>query len=163
MNINCNLKVFFMANKFEVSLSNGQSISIDPEKPQEMFKTIVKDVLIPFYKESNDWNESIRKAINVLDFIRSFHNLPELDYRQKLLDEIEKDLKEDIEKIEGVDKIEILFLNMDDYLEEIDKIMRSADLTKADKVNAIGNLAADLNGFEISELLYHYIEKAYKK
>jgi hypothetical protein len=152
-----------MSNKFEVTLSNGTSISIDPDKPKEMFKTIVKDVLIPFYKESNDWNESIRKAINVLDFIRSFHNLPNVDYRQKLLDEIEKDLKEDIDKMEGVDKIEILFLNMDDYLEEIDKIMKSADLTKADRVRAIGDLAADLNGFEISELLFHYVEKAYKK
>lgn len=148
-----------MSEEFEITLSDGRKVVISPEDPESLFGTIVKKVLIPFYKDSNDWNASIRKAINVMDYIRRTHNLPELDYRQKLLEEIEDKLGQDIAELEGVDKIEILFLNLDDYTEEIATIMTSADLTKEEKIRALGSLIATLNTFEMSELLFHYVQK----
>lgn len=149
-----------MSEQLEVSLSDGRRITVDPKDPDSMLKIIVSEVLIPFYKESNDWNASIRKVINVMDYIRRNHNLPDLDYRRKLLETIHEKLGKEIAELEGVDKIEILFLNLDDYTEEIATIMTSADLNKEERVRAIGSLIATLNTFEMSELLYHYIKKA---
>jgi hypothetical protein len=152
----------------EIILSDFTTrIQLDPSNPKELFEKIVKNILIPFYSESNDWNESIRKAIKELDFIQMRYDLPKgLDYQNRLLKEIEAELGSGlIANLKGVDKIEILFLNMDDYIAEINEIMKiPADdqESKMHRLHTLGDLIASLNTFEISELLNYYIEKASK-
>ena len=151
-----------MSNEIEITLSNGTKFTINPENPKALFEEIIKNLLIPFYKDTNDWNESIRSAINAMDYIRkTVKDLPTMNYRELLLKEIKDKLGNEIENIEGVDKIEILFLNMDDYTEEIHTIMTAADLDRENKVRSVGDLIAGLNGFEMSELMYHYLKKVY--
>jgi hypothetical protein len=154
-----------MLEKFEIVLSDFTTkVQFDPLNPQPLFSSIVHNILIPFYKESNDWNESIRKSIRELDFIQMRYRMPKgIDYQDMLLHEIEIQLKSTIAEIKGVDKIEILFLNMDDYIVEINDIMQMpADTheSKMKRLHALGDLLASLNTFEISELLNYYIEKA---
>ena len=149
----------------EIILSDFTTkVQFDPANPQELFRLIVDKILIPFYSETNDWNESIRKAINELDFVQKRYSLPKgIDYRILLLHEIEAQLGSKIAEIKGVDKIEILFLNMDDYIEEIDEIMlipADSHESKMKRLHTLGDLLASLNTFEISELLNYYIEKA---
>ena len=151
----------------EIILSDFTTkVHFDPNNPDELFKKIVSHILIPFYTETNDWNESIRKAIKELDFIQMRYELPKgLDYRDHLLHEIEAQLGSTIAELKGVDKIEILFLNMDDYIEEIDEIMKipaDSHEEKMKRLHTLGDLLASLNTFEISELLNYYIEKSCK-
>lgn len=147
-----------MPKKIEVTLSNGEKVIFDKSKPKELYDKIVTQVLVPFYKETQDWNESIRKAINTVDYINKIHNLEVKDCRQELLSEIQNKLGNEISNIPS--KIEILFLNMDDYTSEITKLMNSADFSKEMKIRTLGDLISSLNTFEMSELLYHYIEKS---
>jgi len=149
----------------EIILSDFTTkVQFDPANPQELFREIVQHILIPFYKESNDWNESIRKSIKELDYIQMRYDLPKKkDYRSMLLREIGTQLGSTIAEIKGLDKIEILFLNMDDYIMEIDEIMKiPADTQegKMKRIHTLGDMLASLNTFEISELLNYYIEKA---
>ncbi|MHA1111756.1 MAG: hypothetical protein ACTSRE_11685 [Promethearchaeota archaeon] len=151
----------------EIILSDFTTkVQFDPSNPHELFDKIVTNILIPFYSETNDWNESIRKAIKELDFIQMRYDMPKgIDYRIALLLEIESHIGSSIADIKGVDKIEILFLNMDDYIAEIDELMKIPVLdgdheSKMRRLHTLGDLLASLNTFEISELLNYYIEKA---
>ncbi|MCP4764112.1 MAG: hypothetical protein GY870_20230 [archaeon] len=156
-----------MTEKFEkeIMLSDGKTkVLFKLEDPKPFFESIIKCILIPYYKEKNDWNESIRRAIKEVDMMRVYYELPSgIMYHQYLLKEIESKLGNEIDKVEGVDHIEILFLNMDDYVEEISDIMNNKKLERKDKGFVLGNLISGLNTFEISELLLHYIEEAGKK
>ena len=152
------------SEKFEVILSEGIKINIDPSDPDKLFHDVVMLVLIPFYEKSNDWNQSIRTALNEISSLRMRYGdkMPKnLDYSKLLLKEVEKKLGHEIDKIKGVDKIEILFLNLDDYTEEIHKLMEG-DFSKEERVRVLGDLIAGLNSFEMAELLNHYIKKSRK-
>ena len=86
--------------------------------------------------------------------------MPNLDYPKLLLEEIEKKLGHEIDKIQGVDKIEILFLNLDDYTEEINDLMEEGKFSKEEQVRVLGDMISGLNTFEISELLHLYSTRA---
>ncbi|TFG18245.1 MAG: hypothetical protein EU530_09545 [Promethearchaeota archaeon] len=151
----------------EIILSDFTTkVQFDPSNPRELFEKIVTKILIPFYAETNDWNESIRKAVKELDFIQMRYKMPKgIDYQIELLHEIESHLRSSIADIKGVDRIEILFLNMDDYIAEINDIMKIPVVegdheSKMKRLHTLGDLIASLNTFEISELLNYYIEKA---
>ena len=103
-----------MPETFEIILSDFTTkVLFDPSNPDSLFHSIVEYILIPFYKESNDWNESIRKSIKELDFIQMRYDMPKgVDYINHLLHEIEAQLGSTIAEIKGVDKIEILFLKI---------------------------------------------------
>jgi hypothetical protein len=154
-----------MPETFEIILSDFTTkVQFDPSNSDPLFYSIVEKILIPFYKESNDWNESIRRSIKELDFIQMRYDMPKsIDYQDHLLHEIEAQLGSTIAEIKGVDKIEILFLNMDDYIAEIDELMKiPADdhESKMKRLHTLGSLLAGLNTFEISELLNYYITKS---
>jgi len=152
-----------MVEKFELMLSDGSKVVFDPEAPSALFKEIVMKILIPFYSESNDWYQSIRTALTEIASLRMRYGnkMPNIDYRSLLLKEIEGNLGDEIDKIKGVDQIEILFLNLDDYTEEISDLIKE-DITEKELIRAIGDLIAGLNTFEMSELLFHYIKKSMK-
>ncbi|MHA1727321.1 MAG: hypothetical protein ACTSWY_01155 [Promethearchaeota archaeon] len=152
-----------MPEKFEVMLSNGIKIDFNPNEPDNLFSIIVKKILIPFYKKTNDWYKSIRTSLTEISSMRMRYGdrMPKLDYRKMLLREIEQKLGNEIDNVKGVDKIEVLFLNLDDYIEEIKQLI-NANFTKEEKMRTLGDLIAGLNTFEISELLMYYIKKSRK-
>ena len=76
----------------------------------------------------------------------------------QLLNQIEKRLSKDISELPKIDKIEILFENLDDLIEEITKIMDS-DGDKQLKCLDLADVVEPLTLFELSELIYELIEK----
>jgi hypothetical protein len=79
-----------------------------------------------------------------------------------LLNQVEKHLDKDIEELTGVAKIEILFLNMDDYVGDIKKLITSG----ADKQQLrtdMANLIYPLTLFELGELFIFLGKRAFLK
>ena len=148
----------------EVKLRNGFEVELEEKDPINLYEAIISEILIPKYKDNKDWNLTINI---ILEEINELISKYELDPKLKLglLNQVEKHLDKEIEELTGTDKIEILFLNMDDYIEEIDDIMKIPAENHEDKMkrlHTLGDLLASLNTFEISELLNYYIEKACK-
>ena len=137
-----------MVEKLE--LSNGIVVDFDNQNPRTLFEIIISEVLIPKYKDSDDWNLSINIIIEEMNqLIKKYKLNPEL--KLGLLSQVEEHLDKDIEELTGVAKIEILFLNMDDYVEDIKKIMTSG-LDKTELRNEMARLIQPLTIFELGEL-----------
>jgi len=75
---------------------------------------------------------------------------------------VEKHLDKDIQELTGVDKIEILFLNLDDYLEDIKNLI-VAGLDKQELRTDMANLIYPLTIFELGELFIFLGKKAFLK
>jgi len=144
-----------------VKLRSGLEVEFDENAPKTLFEIMISEILIPKYKDTDDWN----LAINViLEEINHLIKENELDPKLKLalLNEIEAHLNKDIEELTGVAKIEILFLNMEDYLEDIKKII-TAGLEKAELRHQMARLIQPLTLFELGELFIFLGKKAYLK
>ncbi|MBN1216590.1 MAG: hypothetical protein JXA99_14270 [Candidatus Lokiarchaeota archaeon] len=137
-----------MVEKLE--LSNGIIVDFDNQNPNTLYEIIISEILIPKYKDSDDWNLSINVIIEEMNqLIKKYKLNPEL--KLGLLNQVEEHLDKDIEELTGVAKIEILFLNMDDYVEDIKKIMTSG-LDKTELRNEMARLIQPLTIFELGEL-----------
>ena len=88
----------------------------------------------------------------------------ELDPKLKLglLNQVEEHLDKDIEELTGVAKIEILFLNMEDYIEDIQKLI-TAGKDKQELRNDMANLIFPLTLFELGELFIFLGKRAFLK
>ena len=136
-------------------------LDFDPQEPKTLFEVIISDVLIPKYKETDDWNLSINVVLEEINrLIKEYKLKPKL--KIGLLEEIESHLNKDIEELTGVAKIEILFLNMDDYLQEIQKLI-TAGLDKTELRNKMAGLIGPLTLFEIGELFIFLGKEAFLK
>jgi len=145
----------------KISLSSGQEIEFDPQAPKILFEVIISDILIPKYKETDDWNLSINVVLEEINRLIKEHGLkPKL--KLGLLEEIERHLNKDIEELTGVAKIEILFLNMDDYLNDISHLI-TAGLDKTELRNKMASLIGPLTLFEIVELFIFLGKEAFLK
>ena len=148
-----------MAKVFNFTLSNEKEITVNPKDLDGFFDTFITEFLIPHYKESNDWNQTILKSVHEVENISTLcqkHGKKELT--TQLLNQIEKRLSKDISELPKIDKIEILFENLDDLIEEITKIMDS-DGDKQLKCLDLADVVEPLTLFELSELIYELIEK----
>ena len=76
--------------------------------------------------------------------------------------ELEDHLDKDIEELTGVGKIEILFLNMDDFIEDIKKIILSGKDKKEIRED-MANLIYPLTLFELGELFIYLGKEAFLK
>jgi len=79
-----------------------------------------------------------------------------------LLNQVEEHLDKDIEELTGVDKIEILFLNMDDYVEDIRKLIL-AGKDKEDLRTSMAQMVMPLTIFELSELFIYLGKRTFLK
>ena len=88
----------------------------------------------------------------------------ELDPKLKLglLNQVEEHLDKDIEELTGCDKIEILFMNMDDFVEDIEKLICSGR-DKQELRNDMANLIFPLTVFELGELFIYLGKRAFLK
>ena len=144
-----------------IELNNGTQIEFDEQDPYNLFEAIIKDILIPRYKDNTDWNLSLNIILEEINRIISKYQLsPKL--KIGLLNQVEKHLDKDIQELTGVDKIEILFLNLDDYLEDIKNLI-VAGLDKQELRTDMANLIYPLTIFELGELFIFLGKKAFLK
>jgi hypothetical protein len=144
-----------------IKLSTDTEVEFDDKAPTTLFEIIISDILIPRYKENKDWNLSLNIIIEEMNRLISKYELnPKL--KLGLLNRVEEHLDKDIEELTGTAKIEILFLNMDDYVEDIKKLI-SAGKTKQDLRNDMARLIFPLTLFELAELFIYLGKRAFLK
>ena len=148
--------------RLKIKLKNiPEELELDEKNPEPLFEKMISDIFIPKYTETDDFNLSINIILEEINAAIRHHGLkPKL--KLGLLEALEGHLDKDIEELTGVAKIEILFLNMDDYIEDIKRLI----LSGKDKVEIrtdMANLAASLTLFELSELFIHLAREAFLK
>lgn len=144
-----------------LKLSTDLEIEFDEKAPITLYEIIISDILIPRYKENADWNLSLNIILEEMNRLISKYELsPKL--KLELLNQVEKHLDKDIEELTGVAKIEILFLNMDDYVEDIKKLIISG-AGKAQLREDMAKLAFPLTIFELGELFIFLGKRAFLK
>jgi hypothetical protein len=144
-----------------VKLSAGMEVDFDEKEPTPLFEMIISEILIPRYKDNKDWNLSLNIIIEEMNrLIKSYELDPKL--KLGLLNQVEKHLDKDIEQLTGTAKIEILFLNMDDYVEDIKKLI-TAGTDKQTLRNDMARLVYPLTLFELAELFIYLGKRAFLK
>ena len=145
----------------EIKLTSGIKVDYDEKAPLILFEAIISRLLIPRYKENKDWNLSLNIIIEEMNRLISKYSLdPKL--KLGLLNQVEKHLDKEIAELTGTDKIEILFLNMDDYVEDIKKLI-IAGKNKQDLRNDMAQLIYPLTIFELGELFIFLGRRAFLK
>ena len=144
-----------------VKLSTKLEVEVDEKTPESLFESIISEILIPRYKENKDWNLSLNIIIEEMNRLISKY---ELDPKLKLglLNQVEKHLDKEIEELTGTAKIEILFLNMDDYVEEIKKLI-TAGKEKEQLRHDMAQMIFPLTLFELGELFIFLGKRAFLK
>ena len=142
-------------------LSTGLEVEFDDKAPVTLFEIIISEILIPRYKENADWNLSLNIILEEMNRLISKY---ELDPKLKLglLNQVEEHLDKDIEELTGTAKIEILFLNMDDYVEEIKKLITAGE-NKEDLRQDMAKMIFPLTLFELGELFIYLGKRAFLK
>ena len=145
----------------KIQLNTGTEIDFDKKAPKTLFELIISEILIPKYKENADWNLSLNIIIEEMNrLIIRYKLTPKL--KLGLLNNVEDHLDKDIEELTGVDKIEILFLNMDDYVEDIRKLIL-AGKDKEDLRTSMAQMIMPLTLFELSELFIYLGKRTFLK
>ena len=144
-----------------IKLRNDTEVEFDEKAPQTLFEIIISDVLIPKYKDNKDWNLTINIILEEINELISKYEL-EPKLKIGLLNQVETHLDKDIEELTGCDKIEILFMNMDDYVEDIEKLI-AAGKDKQDLRHDMANLIFPLTVFELGELFIYLGKRAFLK
>jgi hypothetical protein len=144
-----------------IVIGTGMELEFDPNAPITLFEILISEILIPKYKENADWNLTLNVIIEEMNRLISEYDLdPKL--KLGLLNQIEEHLDKDIEELTGVAKIEILFLNMEDYVEDIEKLI-TAGLDKQELRLQMARLAQPLTLFELGELFIFLGKRAFLK
>ena len=134
----------------KIKLITGKELEFDKQDQQDphtLFELIISEILIPKYKENADWNLTLNIVLEEINRLISEYDLvPKL--KLGLLNQIEKHLNKDIEELTGVAKIEILFINMEDYVNDIKKLV-TAGLDKAELREQMARLIQPLTLFEL--------------
>ena len=144
-----------------IVISTGMELEFDINAPITLFEILISEILIPKYKENADWNLTLNIILEEVNRLITEYDLdPKL--KLGLLNQIEEHLDKDIEELTGVAKIEILFLNMEDYVEDIEKLI-TAGLDKQELRLKMARLAQPLTLFELGELFIFLGKRAFLK
>ncbi|MBD3214436.1 MAG: hypothetical protein GF311_17625 [Candidatus Lokiarchaeota archaeon] len=150
-----------MAETTKLELSTGTEVEFDDKAPKTLYEIMISEILIPKYKETADWNLSLNIILEEINrLIKKYELVPKV--KLGLLNQIEEHLDKDIEELTGVAKIEILFLNMEDYIQDIEKLI-TAGLDKQELRNKMAMLIQPLTLFELGELFIFLGKKAFLK
>ena len=145
----------------KVKLITGKELEFNKQDPHTLFELIISEILIPKYKENADWNLTLNIVLEEINRLISEYDLvPKL--KLGLLNRIEVHLDKDIEELTGVAKIEILFINMEDYVNDIKKLV-TAGLDKAELREQMARLIQPLTLFELGELFTFLGKRAFLK
>ena len=144
-----------------IKLSTGSELEFDKQEPHTLFELIISEILIPKYKENADWNLTLNIVLEEINRLISEYDLaPKL--KLGLLNQIEVHLDKDIEELTGVAKIEILFINMEDYVADIKKLI-TAGLDKQSLRDQMARVIQPLTLFELGELFIFLGKRAFLK
>lgn len=144
-----------------IAINTGMELEFDSSAPITLFEILISEILIPKYKENADWNLTLNVIIEEMNRLITEYDLdPKL--KLGLLNQIEEHLDKDIEELTGVAKIEILFLNMEDYVQDIEKLI-TAGLDKEALRLQMARLAQPLTLFELGELFIFLGKRAFLK
>jgi hypothetical protein len=145
----------------KILLSNGTEVEIEDKDLKTLYELIISEIFIPKYTETDDFNLAINVIIQEMNkLIKEYELKPKS--KIELLNELENQLDKDIEELAGVAKIEILFLNLDDYIEDIKKIILSGKDKHEIRVD-MANHIAPLTLFELGELFIFLGKEAFLK
>jgi hypothetical protein len=150
-----------MSDDKKIKISTGTEVEFKVEEPKKLYEIIIEEVLIPQYKENADWSLTLKIVIDEMNRLIKYCDLP-TDYKMGLLNEIEDHLDKEISELTGVAKIEILFLDMDDYVEDIKMIITSNFSQEEERLN-MANLIKPLTTFELVELYIYLGKRAFKQ
>ncbi len=150
-----------MSETKKIQLNTGTEVDFDRKEPILLFEMIISEILIPKYKENADWNLSLNIILEEMSRLIVKYGLKS-KLKLDLLNQVEKHLDKDIEELTGVDKIEILFLNMDDYVDDIRKLIL-AGKTKEDLRTSMAHMLIPLTVFELSELFIYMGKRTFLK
>ncbi len=145
----------------QIKLLNGTELDFDPNDPTNLLETIIKEILIPKYQDTDDFNLSINIIIEEMNRLITEYDL-EPKLKLNLLNQVEEHLDKDIEELSGVAKIEILFFGMDDYVEDIKELI-VAGLDKQELRDRMAKLIMPLTLFELGELFIFLGKRAFLK
>ena len=150
-----------MTESKKIQLSTGAEVDFDKKAPSNLFELIISEILIPKYQENADWNLSLNIIIEEMNnLIMKYQINPKL--KLGLLNKVEEHLDKDIQELTGVDKIEILFLNMDDYVDDIRRLILAGQSKEELRTN-MANILIPLTIFEVSELFIYLGKKTFLK
>ncbi len=137
----------------KVKLSTGKTIEFEEGKFENLMKTLIQEILIPHYKLNNDWPEAIQTTIKEAKRIFKLANMDNYDAGLICLESIEEATGKEIAELTGhVNTVEILFQDVEDYLQEIKKIMNANNSEEKLRLE-LAKLIEKLNRFEIVELV----------
>jgi hypothetical protein len=145
----------------KVKLRNSMEVEFEENAPDKLFEMMISEILIPKYKDTDDWNLAINVILEEMNYLIKKHEL-EPKIKLSLLNKIEEHLDKEIEELTGVAKIEILFLNLEDYVEDIQKII-TAGLDKQELRHQMARLIQPLTLFELGELFIFLGKRAFLK
>ncbi|WP_457557572.1 hypothetical protein [Candidatus Harpocratesius sp.] len=143
----------------EVELSNGAKIFVDSKDLGRCYQEFIDKFIKPYYKESNDWNKTLQDSIKEIERISSVLQVSKKEVIEGLLKHLESRLHKDIAELKDVDRIEILFESIDDYVESIQNFVKEDASPEEMRLN-VSELVENLNLFELSELLIHFAKKS---
>jgi len=145
----------------KLKISTGLEVEFDEQAPKTLFEVIISDILIPKYKDNKDWNLTLNIVIEEMNRLITEYDLsPKL--KLGLLNNIEEHLDKDIEELTGVAKIEILFINMEDYVEDIKRLILAGE-DKHELRTHMAQLVQPLTLFELGELFIYLGKRAFLK
>ncbi len=137
----------------KITLATGKTIEVEEGKFEALMKTLIQEILIPHYKLNNDWPEAIQTTIKEAKRIFKIANMDNYDAGLICLDSIEKSTGKEIAELTGhVNTVEILFQDVEDYLQEINKLI-AANYSEEKLRLELAKLIEKLNRFEIVELV----------
>ncbi len=137
----------------KVTLSTGKVIQFEEGKFETLMQTLIQEILIPHYKLNNDWPEAIQTTIKEAKRAFKLANMDNYDAGLICLESIEKATGKEIAELTGhVNTVEILFQDVEDYLQEIKKIMNANNSEEKLRLE-LAKLIEKLNRFEIVELV----------
>ena len=139
----------------KVKLRNGTEVEFDETAPKTLFEIIISDIMLP---DGDGFQVLGLQEINHLISQYKLEPKMKIDF----LNAVEYHLDKDIAELSGVAKIEILFLNMDDYVEDIKRLM-TMGLGKEELRDKMANLIQPLTLFEIGELFIFLGREAFLK
>ncbi|MHA1519486.1 MAG: hypothetical protein ACTSVZ_10115 [Promethearchaeota archaeon] len=148
-----------MAIQKEIDMSNGVKLSIDSTDLDKTYKDFIDLFIKPYYQQTNDWNKTLQISIKEIERISSVLQISKNEVIQDFLKHLETQLPTEIAELKGVNKIEILFESVDDYVQNISEIVKEGS-SQADIRMKISALVENLNLFEIAELLIQFAKKS---
>ncbi|GAB4323122.1 MAG: hypothetical protein Kow0069_28120 [Promethearchaeota archaeon] len=148
----------------KVQLSTGKQV--EATGPDDVYSAIIDEILIPHYEESNDWEASIKTALKevkrVVAKVGDELGVERNKSRVGLLTKVHEQLHTKIAELPGLDKIEILFLDLDDYMEDLKRIVQSKETAEEIRFE-VTSLVQGLTEFELGELVVELAKLAWGK